>query len=81
MMRKKANKRMTRKKRGMWQPLTGLIPRGCRVEHRRMGAPMVGFDMGWESASGAPDLTLAPTSLCEDVNPRPGGLTQPRQRT
>ena len=49
---------------------TGPIPRGCCVEHRRMGAPMVGLQHGLGICFRCPWLTLAPISLGEDVTPR-----------
>ena len=50
---------------------TGLIHRGCRVERRRMGAPMVGLQHGLGISIRCPWLTLGPTSLGEDDTPRP----------
>ena len=56
----------------MWQPPpTGPIPRGCRVEHRRMGSPMVGFRHGPGISFRCTWLTPAPTSLGEDDTPEP----------
>ena len=59
------------------QTPTRLIPRGCRVVHRRMGAPMVGFRYGPRISFRCPWLTLAPTSLVRTSSPDRG--TWPNQ--
>ena len=56
-----------------------LSPGRCRVEHRRMDAPMVALRHGLGVSFRCPWLTLDPTSLGEDVN-APTGLISRRCR-